>query len=113
MIQRLNSTGHLFSTCAELEVEEHSACTCGCRVSESDCGHNQYFSANVCRCECTDREAIATCFLEDDGRGEKVWDPINCRCRCTESYRECSSGYIYDQTNTCRCASLHSIPVAQ
>ncbi len=62
----------------------------------------QYFSPNVCRCECTDRSAIAACFAEDDGRGLKVWDAVNCRCRCAQSYRECSSGYIYDQTDTCR-----------
>ena len=61
----------------------------------------QYFSANLCRCECTDREAMAECFMNDEG-GQKIWDPVNCRCRCSESFRECSTGYIYDQTDTCR-----------
>ena len=59
----------------------------------------QYFSPNLCRCECTDREAKAACFMEGS---HKIWDEDNCRCRCAEAYRECSTGHIYDQTNTCR-----------
>ncbi len=103
MIQRLNATGHLVSTCSEVAVEEHVGCSCGCRLSPADCNPaNQVFAQTVCRCECTDRDAIARCYEQDDGRGVKIWDPVNCRCRCAESYRECSSGYIYDQTNTCR-----------
>ncbi len=41
MIQRLNATGHLYSTCSEVGIEQHEGCTCGCRISESDCHANQ------------------------------------------------------------------------
>ena len=41
MIQRLNSTGHLYSTCSEVGIEQHNSCTCGCRISEGDCSSNQ------------------------------------------------------------------------
>ena len=41
MIQRLNSTGHLYSTCSEVDMEQHDGCTCGCRITEADCQSNQ------------------------------------------------------------------------
>ncbi len=59
----------------------------------------QYFSPNLCRCECVDRAAMAACFLEGPS---KIWDASNCKCRCAESYGECSTGHVYDHINTCR-----------
>lgn len=100
MIQRLNSTGHLYSTCSEVDMEQHDGCTCGCRITEADCQSNQYFNQNLCRCECVDRAAKATCLLEGP---HKMWDEANCRCRCTESYSECSTGHFYDNIDRCSC----------
>ena len=40
MIQRLNSTGHLYSTCSEVDMEQHDGCTCGCRITEADCNQS-------------------------------------------------------------------------
>ncbi|XP_059082951.1 uncharacterized protein LOC131880358, partial [Tigriopus californicus] len=103
MVQRLNSSGHVYSTCAMVNLEEHLACGCGCGISPKNCRSNQYFNSNLCRCDCQDRLEHANCILNDAGQGLKMWDPQNCRCRCAQSFRECSTGYIYDQLNTCRC----------
>lgn len=103
MVQRLNSSGHVYSTCASVNLEEHLACDCGCRISPQDCRSDQYFNSNLCRCDCKDRLSHANCILNDAGRGLKLWDAQNCRCRCAQSFRECSTGYIYDQMNTCGC----------
>ena len=59
----------------------------------------QYFNQNLCRCECVDRAAKAECLLEGP---HKMWDEANCRCRCAESYSECSTGHYYDNIDRCR-----------
>ena len=46
MIQRLNGTGHLYSTCSEVDMEQHEGCTCGCRITESDCNQSNQVSAS-------------------------------------------------------------------
>jgi hypothetical protein len=68
----------------------------------------QYFNPLLCRCECSDRNAKIACYgqnrvVQSSGSGPvKIWNESTCQCRCTEAYRECSTGYLYDSINTCR-----------
>ncbi len=79
----------------------------------------QYFNPSLCRCHCSDREAMAQCYAETANAGAsdplKIWDEENCACRCAETFRECSTGYVYDQMDTCSCVPelrpASSVPV--
>lgn len=64
----------------------------------------QYFNPNKCQCECNDSSAKAACYNQNqDGGPLKEWNESTCQCRCVEQFRECSSGFVYDNVHTCSC----------
>ena len=65
---------------------------------------SQYFNPNKCQCECTDSNAKADCYNQNQYGGPlKEWNEATCQCRCVEQFRECSSGFVYDSVHTCSC----------
>jgi len=89
--------------CGYVEVEEHETCQCACPVRPEDCrSGDQYSAPGNCRCLCRDHAARHDCLA----RGMR-WDPSSCMCVCpTASWRVCSTGYIFDFTQTCRCVPI-------
>ena len=62
----------------------------------------QAYDKTFCKCRCTNSEAKSRCAQE---RARKFWDERNCQCLCrTEEFRECSTGFVYDAVDTCRCS---------
>ena len=47
-------------------------------------------------------ECIASTQIEENGKPLKYWDEKTCKCKCSVSEVECSTGYIYDYQDTCR-----------
>ena len=66
----------------------------------------QTFNVNTCNCDCTNSndflECIASTQIEENGKPLKIWDEKTCKCKCSVSEVECSTGYIYDYQDTCR-----------
>ncbi|XP_059098408.1 uncharacterized protein LOC131892607 [Tigriopus californicus] len=86
-------------TCSEVEVEEHTLCGCECKIKRHHCNDKQEYRKELCSCQCRDLSAVEECY--ESGR---VWDPSKCMCRCPLStLQECSSKYVFDFTNTCKC----------
>jgi len=85
--------------CVEVEVEEHLECGCECKVKRRHCNNKQDYRKEICSCQCRDLSAVKSCY--ESGR---VWDPSKCMCRCPLStLQECSSKYVFDFTNSCKC----------
>ena len=95
--------------CGVVEVEEDTACSCDCPVRASDCSADQYYDQSSCRCLCNDQSGRNRCI----SRGMQ-WDPLRCMCTCpTSAWRVCSSGYVYDFSDTCRCIPVVATSSAQ
>ena len=95
--------------CGVVEVEEDTSCSCDCPVQASDCSPNHYYDSSSCRCLCNDQSGRNRCI----SRGMQ-WDPQRCMCTCpTSSWRVCSSGYVYDFTDTCQCVPVVATSNAQ
>lgn len=46
---------------------------------------------------------MSECYRQSVGTNAmKEWNESTCDCRCKEKYRECSTGYEYDNIDTCR-----------
>lgn len=85
--------------CGFIEVEEHLGCQCDCPVQPHHCRSDQYYEMSSCRCLCQDQAGRNQCIMSG-----KQWDPVNCMCLCpTNTWRVCSTGYIFDLANTCQC----------
>ena len=85
--------------CGFVEVEEHLGCNCDCPVQAHHCRADQYYEMSSCRCLCQDQARRNQCILQG-----MQWDPVNCMCMCpTATWRVCSTGYIFDFSNTCQC----------
>ena len=95
--------------CGVIEVEEDTACSCDCPVQASDCSADHYYESSSCRCLCNDQSGRNRCI----SRGMQ-WDPLRCMCTCpTSAWRVCSSGYVYDFTDTCQCIPVVATSNAQ
>ena len=95
--------------CGVIEVEEDTACSCNCPVQASDCSSDHYYDSSSCRCLCNDQSGRNRCI----SRGMQ-WDPHRCMCMCpTSAWRVCSSGYVYDFTDTCQCIPVVATSNAQ
>ncbi len=74
-------------------------CRCDCPVQRHHCRSDQYYEPGSCRCLCQDQARRNTCILSG-----MQWDPVNCMCICPmASWRVCSTGYIFDFTQSCQC----------
>ena len=88
--------------CTSLQVEEHSSCTCGCRVRPQHCSARQTYHPASCSCLCSNLEERATCLREG-----KAWHQEECRCTCpAQAWRSCSTGYVFDFTGSCSCVLI-------
>jgi len=92
--------------CTEVEVEVHHECQCGCQIQQDQCLPDlQYYHQPSCRCICRAVHERNSCIL--DG---KVWDPHTCQCHCpVYSWQYCSTGYMYDYSNTCSCVQIFAV----
>lgn len=86
-------------SCAQVKVEEHLECNCECKIKRKHCNIKQIYSTELCGCQCRDLSAVRSCH-----QSGRVWDPSKCMCRCPLStLQECSSKFIFDFTNSCKC----------
>ena len=94
---------HMTETeCGVIEVEEDTSCSCDCPVQAEDCSAHHYYDESGCRCLCKDQSGRNRCI----SRGMQ-WDPLKCMCTCpTSVWRVCSTGYVYDLSDTCRCVPV-------
>jgi len=83
-----------------VELEVHTACECGCKLSQKDCNQYQEYVASECRCKCTNKDHYQKCIRNED----KLWEPSTCRCKC-KTQRECSTGHFFD-LNSCQCSPI-------
>lgn len=91
------SSGKPVAQCAEVEMEKHVKCRCGCRVQRSHCSEHQVYVASECACRCPGPKLTHQC----NGLNH-VWDPLRCRCACIDGEQTCSSGYHFS-SELCRC----------
>ena len=79
-----------------------SGCSCDCPVQAHHCRNDQYYERSSCRCLCRDQTRRNQCILNG-----MTWDPVNCMCMCpVASWQVCSTGYIFDFTQTCQCVPI-------
>ncbi|EDV33911.1 uncharacterized protein Dana_GF19053, isoform B [Drosophila ananassae] len=81
-----------------VDVEQHLACRCGCRIKEGDCNAYQSYRQELCRCECHNTDAKDKCLEQLD---VKYWDDANCTCACRYNL-SCTTGTVFDETQ-CKC----------
>ena len=64
----------------------------------------QYFNPSKCNCECQDSSARSQCYNQDPNvpGGPKTWDENTCQCKCAIDFKECSTGFVYDNREQCR-----------
>ena len=76
-------------TCAMLEIQEDTQCSCDCLQDQRECVSDKHsFNNQECRCECKEEEEYTLC--RDQGR---VWDSKECSCSCPqELVKPCSTG---------------------
>ena len=99
MVKPSYQVGHGEIECAEIEVEQHEECTCGCQEGPEDCSLLQVYDEGSCRCRCQDVDRKLECLA----RG-KIWDEETCSCLCPRTtWQMCSTGYTYDFLDTCQC----------
>ncbi len=101
------SSGAWATTCTTVTVEKHLSCSCGCGIQPSDCDaslHN-YDAAN-CKCECRNASAAKAVCLATPG---KTWNSQRCRCECRELSGVCSTGFVYDNVESCGCVRIASV----
>lgn len=81
-----------------MEVEQHDACHCACRVQPKNCDlSRQTYNLSTCSCDCKDNRLRDQCIGESD---IKLWHSETCQCRCRQT-RFCSTGFMFSQ-NSCR-----------
>ncbi|KAH8320090.1 hypothetical protein KR074_011625, partial [Drosophila pseudoananassae] len=83
---------------AIVDVEQHLACRCDCRIKEGDCNAYQSYRQELCRCECHNTDAKDKCLEQPD---TKYWDDANCTCACRYN-QSCTTGTVFDETQ-CKC----------
>ncbi|XP_003696855.2 uncharacterized protein LOC100869681 [Apis florea] len=81
-------------------IEEHTQCTCDCKIKETDCNKKQSYIPEECTCACNNVDEKKKC----NESNMKMWHPDLCSCFCRE-VRECSTGFYFDQ-NSCRCLQV-------
>lgn len=80
-------------------AEEHTKCSCQCKIQEEDCNANQIYDDQNCRCDCKKEvKSRKTC---EKG---KVWSDSKCDCVC-QNQRECTTGMIFNN-ETCKCVKI-------
>ncbi|XP_030382637.1 vascular endothelial growth factor A-A, partial [Scaptodrosophila lebanonensis] len=84
---------------AIVEVEQHLACKCDCRIKESDCNAYQLYDKSLCRCQCQNTDARDKCLKQQE---QKYWDDANCTCAC-RYIQNCTTGTYFDET-ACKCS---------
>ena len=61
----------------DIQLVEHVACECRCRVQAVDCVPTiQIYDPTTCICHCINESLASTCSPQ------QVWDPKQCSCRC-------------------------------
>lgn len=91
--------GPVATVCAEIEVEDHVECTCGCDVTAGDCNARQVFLPAECRCGCPNIQERDRCIAQN-----WYWSPELCQCMCpNRPYPTCPTGYIFDHESACDC----------
>lgn len=81
-------------------IEEHTQCTCDCKIKETDCNKKQSYVPEECTCACNNVDEQKKC----NESNIKMWHPDLCSCFCRET-QECSTGFYFDQ-NSCRCLQV-------
>ncbi|XP_016920282.2 vascular endothelial growth factor A, long form [Apis cerana] len=81
-------------------IEEHTQCTCDCKIKETDCNKKQSYIPEECTCTCNNVDEQKKC----NESNMKMWHPDLCSCFCRE-VQECSTGFYFDQ-NSCRCLQV-------
>ncbi|XP_031368402.1 uncharacterized protein LOC102675058 [Apis dorsata] len=84
-------------------IEEHTQCTCDCKIKETDCNKKQSYVPEECTCVCNNIDEQKKC----NESNMKIWHPDHCNCSCRE-LQECTTGFYFDQ-NSCRCLQISSI----
>ncbi|XP_017871696.1 PREDICTED: uncharacterized protein LOC108619557 isoform X1 [Drosophila arizonae] len=83
---------------AIVNVEQHLACKCDCRIKAEDCNAYQEYRKDLCRCECQNTDARDKCLEQSD---HKYWDDANCTCACRYN-QSCTTGTVFDEAQ-CKC----------
>ena len=98
-----------------VQVERHNRCQCQCITQPSDCGPEQLYQADECRCICPDTVKMA-CLKRQRKMSNLpsrfiLWNGARCKCECNPpgGVWRCATGFKFDRT-TCRymCDSLQS-----
>ena len=59
----------------------------------------QEYNKDSCSCVCRNQNEENECYYQFE---TKLWVEESCQCACKpELYRQCSTGYIFDNINTC------------
>lgn len=85
-----------------LNMEVHTACSCGCSIKPSDCSpkiHN--YSSSTCSCRCINENERSNC------RTPKKWDETLCRCVC-QHLENCLEDEVFN-FRTCKCEDLEDL----
>ncbi|MFH4974007.1 hypothetical protein AB6A40_000716 [Gnathostoma spinigerum] len=96
MVYAGHSTFRLRRT-RNITMEQHLACSCrDCSAEQPlpQCSEGHVIGSS-CRCECSNQVEKGKCK-----GGLKVWDEIDCRCKC--SIKRCSFDSRFNQEN-CEC----------
>ncbi|KAH8421251.1 hypothetical protein KR009_007019, partial [Drosophila setifemur] len=83
---------------AIVDVEQHLACRCDCRIKADDCNVYQSYRKDLCRCECHNTDARDKCLEQAES---KYWDDANCTCACRYN-QSCTTGTVFDEAQ-CKC----------
>ncbi|XP_020284096.1 vascular endothelial growth factor A-like isoform X2 [Pseudomyrmex gracilis] len=84
-----------------IPVEEHTKCTCDCKMKEEHCNEKQHYEPQNCMCICNNVDEEEKCRQSN---GTKIWDAGSCVCSC-RNIEPCSTGYYFNH-NTCRCGPI-------
>ena len=83
---------------------EDISCQCNCAVRPSDCNKNQVYSSTRCQCICQNVLEKSNCIITG-----KTWNDKICSCTCPQhTWTHCTTGYIFDSHDTCKCIRDHS-----
>eukprot|EP00094_Tigriopus_californicus_P005140 TCALIF_04954-PA protein Name:"Protein of unknown function" AED:0.29 eAED:0.29 QI:295/0.25/0.2/0.4/0.75/0.6/5/0/303 len=88
-------------SCANIEMESHTSCVCGCPLqTKADCPPKKLIQDEDCSCQCEDQEGKEACL----NHSNRTWDDDLCQCRChTDLLRICPQGHVFDFFDTCSC----------
>ncbi|KAI4495983.1 hypothetical protein M0802_008198 [Mischocyttarus mexicanus] len=96
-----SDSGVVYKNKEIIPVEEHTKCSCECKVKPEHCNEKQSYKKNECRCVCVNNDEENKCKAN---KNVKIWDSGTCTCACRDS-EVCSTGSYFDN-NTCRCRQI-------